>query len=40
MTNKEKVALAKDRLHKLEENGKNIGSGVLRKLRRKIKSLS
>lgn len=37
MTNSDKVALMKLRLHKLESNGKNVDSqGVVKKLRRKI----
>ena len=37
MTDKDKIALMKLRLHKLENNGRNVDSqGVVKKLRRKI----
>ena len=40
MTNNDKITALKVRLHKLENNGKNVGSpGVVNKLRRRIKKL-
>lgn len=40
MTNSDKIMALKVRLHKLENNGKNIDSpGVINKLRRRIKKL-
>lgn len=39
MTKEQKLALMKDRLNKLEENGKNVKcGGVIRKLRRQVRN--
>ena len=39
MTNAQKLALTRDRLQKLESNGKNVKSpGTMKKLRRQIKN--
>ena len=39
MTIEQKIVLKKDRLNKLEQNGKNVDSpGVVKKLRREIKN--
>jgi len=39
MTVEQKIVLKKDRLNKLEQNGKNVDSlGVVKKLRREIKN--
>jgi len=39
MTEKQKLALKKNRLSRLESNGKNVESpGVIRKLRRQIRN--
>lgn len=41
MTSEQKLALTKDRLKKLESNGKNVKSGgVLRKLSRQVRNAS
>lgn len=40
MSNEAKLALTKERLHKLENNPKNIKSnGVVKKLRRQIRNM-
>lgn len=41
MTIEQKITLKKDRLNKLEQNGKNIDCpGVVKKLRREIRNLT
>ncbi len=35
----DKLAIAKNRLHKMMSNGKNVPSGPMRKLKRQIRSM-
>ena len=39
MTKEDKLLILKDRLHKLQNNGKNFKSGIIRKLNRRIRNL-
>ena len=39
MTREVRMAQLKERINKLEENGKNVNNGVLRKLRRQLRNM-
>lgn len=39
MTREVRIAQLKERINKLEENGKNVNNGVLRKLRRQLRNM-
>lgn len=39
MTKEQKILILEDRLHKLQNNGKNFKSGVLKKLNRQLRNL-